>query len=132
MLSGKNWESFSEKKEYPIIPTKISKKTSEEITRMLVNVMDKYFKSGSMKLENHSIAVKTGTAQIAKENGGGYEEDKYTHVIVGYFPAYNPDFIILIYAVNPKDVSYSITTLSQPFLDTVKFLINYYEVKPDR
>ena len=123
---------IEEKKEYPIIPTKISKKTSEEITRMLVNVMDKYFKSGSMKLENHSIAVKTGTAQIAKENGGGYEEDKYTHAIVGYFPAYNPDFIILIYAVNPKDVSYSITTLSQPFLDTVKFLINYYEVKPDR
>jgi len=117
---------------YPTTPTKISKKTSEEITRMLVTVMDKSLKSGLAKMENYSIAVKTGTAQVAKENGGGYYEDRHTHSFFGYFPAYDPKFIVFLYAVNPKGVPYASQTWADPFLDLSKFLLNYYEVPPDR
>ena len=117
---------------YPTTPTKITKQTSEEITRMLVTVMDKSLKSGAAKMEHHSIAVKTGTAQVAKENGGGYYEDRHTHSFFGYFPAYNPKFIVFLYAVNPKGVPYASQTWADPFLDISKFLLNYYEVPPDR
>lgn len=117
---------------YPTTPTKISAKTSEEITRMLVTVMDKSLKNGAAKMEHYSIAVKTGTAQVANENGGGYYEDRHTHSFFGYFPAYNPSFIVFLYAVNPKGIAYAAQTWADPFLDITKFLLNYYEVPPDR
>ncbi|MFH1608773.1 MAG: penicillin-binding protein 2 [Patescibacteria group bacterium] len=118
--------------EYPTSRAKISEKTSEEITRMLVNVMDKSLKGGLAKIENHSIAVKTGTAQVANEIDGGYYKDRHTHSFFGYFPAYNPTFIVFLYAINPKGIQYAAQTWSDPFLDISKFLLNYYEVPPDR
>ncbi|OGI94859.1 hypothetical protein A3A03_00920 [Candidatus Nomurabacteria bacterium RIFCSPLOWO2_01_FULL_40_18] len=114
---------------YPTTRTKISKETSEKITSMLVTVMDKGLKAS---LEHFSIAVKTGTAQVADKTTGGYYKDRHTHSFVGYFPAYDPKFIIFLYAINPKGVEYSATTWTQPFLDITKFLLNYYEIPPDR
>ena len=116
---------------YDTIPTKISKATSEEITRMLVNVMDAD-KIGNGKLERYNVAIKTGTGKIANNETGGYYTDRHTHSFVGYFPAYDPRFIIFLYAINPKGVLYSIQTWSSPFADITNFLINYYEVPPDR
>ncbi len=118
--------------EYETKPTKISKATSEEITRMLVGVMDKSLKGGEAKFEHFSVAVKTGTAQVADLNGGGYYEDRHTHSFFGYFPAYDPQFLVFLYAVNPKGVPYAAQTWADPFLDITKFLLNYYEVPPDR
>jgi cell division protein FtsI/penicillin-binding protein 2 len=117
---------------YESIRAKISEKTSEEITRMLVTVMDKSLKGGRAKMEHYSVAVKTGTAQVAKENGQGYYEDRYLHSFFGYLPAYDPKFIIFLYAVNPKKVLYASQTWTDPFLDIAKFLLYYYEVPPDR
>ncbi|MBI3305969.1 penicillin-binding protein 2 [Candidatus Nomurabacteria bacterium] len=111
---------------------KITPETSEEITRMLVKVMDEAIAGGTAKLEHFSVAVKTGTAQVADSAAGGYYEDRHTHSFVGYFPAYDPEFIVLLYAVNPKGVQYAATTWSKPFLDITKFLLNYYEIPPDR
>lgn len=117
---------------YPTTPGKITLATSEEITGMLVTVMDKAIKGGEGKLEHFSVAVKTGTAQVADSAGGGYYEDRHTHSFFGYFPAYNPEFIVLLYAINPKGVEYAATTWSDPFLDITKFLLNYYNIPPDR
>lgn len=118
--------------EYPTQPTKISKETSQEITRMLVTVMDKSLKSGQAKMDNFSVAVKTGTAQVAREDGKGYYDDRNDHSFFGYFPAYEPKFIVFLYAINPKGVPYASVTWADPFLDITKFLLNYYEVAPDR
>lgn len=117
---------------YPKTPAKISKATAEEITRMLVYVMDKGVSGGKPKLEHYSVAVKTGTAQVANNESGGYYEDRHTHSFFGYFPAYDPKFIVFLYAVNPKGVPYAVETWREPFLSIAKFLISYYEVAPDR
>ena len=117
---------------YPTIPTKISKETSTEITRMLVMVMDKAIKGGLGKLDHFSVAVKTGTAQVADNVNGGYYTDRHNHSFFGYFPAYDPKFIVFLYAINPKGVPYAATTWTDPFLDITKFLLNYYNVPPDR
>ncbi len=115
---------------YPTTPTKITKATAEEITQMMVTVMDK--EGSNPGLEHYSIAAKTGTAQVADKVGGGYYADRHTHSFVGFFPAYNPEFIVFLYAVNPKGVQYSVQTWFDPFKNITKFLLNYYDVPPDR
>ena len=109
----------------------IKSETSEEISRMLVEVVDKALLNGTVKMTNFSIAAKTGTAQIPKVGGKGYYDDRSLHSFFGYFPAYNPRFIIFLYAVEPK-ARYASETLTKPFINLVKFLISYYEVAPDR
>ena len=113
-------------------PSVLKKETTEEVTRMLISSVDHVLLDGTLKLPNYNVAAKTGTAQIAKEGGGGYYEDKFLHSFVGYFPAYNPKFFIFLYTINPKGARFGSETLSIPFMNTVKFLINYYEVPPDR
>jgi cell division protein FtsI/penicillin-binding protein 2 len=109
----------------------IKKETSEEISRMLTVVVDKALANGQVSLPNYSVAAKTGTAQIAKP-GGGYYDDRWLHSFFGYFPSYNPRFLIFLYTVEPKGISFASQTLTTPFMDTVKFLINYYNILPDR
>lgn len=110
----------------------ISTQASEDVTRLMTYSVDHVLMNGTLRFPNYSVAAKTGTAQIAKDGGGGYIENQYLHSFVGYFPAYNPRFIILIYMIKPIGARYGSETLTMPFIDTVKFLINYYEVPPDR
>jgi len=106
-------------------------KTVEEVTKMLVQVLDKALWRGSERMPNYSIAVKTGTAQIASPNGG-YYKNRYLNSFFGYFPAYNARFIILLINVEPQGAKYASETLTVPFMDLTHFLINYYNIPPDR
>ncbi len=110
----------------------ISAEASNEVARMMTYSVDNVLSNGKLRLPNHSVAAKTGTAQIAKDGGGGYEEGELLHSFIGYFPSYDPKFIIFLYTVKPKGAIYGSETLTVPFMDTVKFLVNYYEVPPDR
>jgi len=121
-------------KKMSFVPGKqvIKKETSEEITRMLVNVVDKALRGGTAKIPGYSVAAKTGTAQMTDEGTAGYIEGKYLHSFFGYFPAYNPKFLVFLFHIYPKNVRYASETLTDPFLNITKFLINYYQIPPDR
>jgi cell division protein FtsI (penicillin-binding protein 3)/stage V sporulation protein D (sporulation-specific penicillin-binding protein) len=110
----------------------IKKETSDEITRMLVTVVDKALRNGTAKIPGYSVAAKTGTAQMTEEGRPGYVEGKYLHSFFGYFPAYNPRFLVFIFHTYPKNVQYASETLTDPFLEITRFLINYYQIPPDR
>ncbi|NDB61832.1 penicillin-binding protein 2, partial [bacterium] len=110
----------------------LEKETTDDVTDMLINVVDKALKKGQVKMERYSIAAKTGTAQIADPVNGGYYSDRYLHSFFGYFPAYNPKFIVFLYHVYPKGAEFASETLTDPFIQLTKLLINYYNIIPDR
>lgn len=110
----------------------IKPETAEAVTSMLIKVYDDALLEGALKQEHYSIAAKTGTAQIAIPGGGGYYKDRYLHSFFGYFPAHDPKYIVLLYALEPHGEMYASRTLAKPFDEIAKFLINYYDVPPDR
>jgi cell division protein FtsI/penicillin-binding protein 2 len=112
-------------------PQVITATTTQTVTNMLVTVFDKALLGGILKQEHYSIAAKTGTAQIAIP-GQGYYTDRYLHSFFGYFPAHDPKFIVFLFAVEPHGVEYASASLAHPFMDIAKFLINYYDIPPDR
>ncbi len=109
----------------------VSEATASTTTKMLVQVVDKSILGGRERLARYQIAAKTGTAQIRNPEGG-YYTDRYLHSFFGYFPAENPRFSIFLYAVAPQGAQYASETLAKPFFNLAKFLLNYYQIPPDR
>ncbi len=117
---------------YPEGRRVIKPETAKAVTDILVEGFDTYFQEGKAKNPRYRIAEKTGTAQIALPNGGGYYDDRNLHSFFGYLPASDPQFLIFLYTVHPQGARYSSESLGPTFVDLTKFLINYYEIVPDR
>ncbi len=104
--------------------------TSETVSQMLTEVVDDVLDGGKVRLEHHSLSAKTGTAQLATV--GGYREDAFLHTFFGYGPSYDAKFTILLLNLEPVGAKYASQTLTEPFINISKFLINHLEIAPDR
>ena len=105
----------------------ISTKTASQITSMLVSVVDNGLVRGA-KIPGYYIAGKTGTAQVAEK--GGYSSDKTIQSFVGFFPAFHPQFLILVKLDDPqtKTAGYSALPI---FRDLADYIIHLYQIPPD-
>lgn len=108
-----------------------SRDAARDTTTMMTELVDEVLSDGTAKIPTMSVAAKTGTAQLSAPDGG-YYDDRWFHSFVGFFPSYDPRFIILLYTEDPKGVKYASETLNGTFLGLVHFLIGYYDVPPDR
>ena len=110
----------------------ISSKTANLVTQMMVNVVEKGF-SKRAKIPGYYLAGKTGTAQVPwsalGQNRSGYS-DKTIQSFVGFAPAYDPKFLMLVKLDNPqaKTAEYSAMPL---FRELAKYIIDYLEIPPD-
>lgn len=107
----------------------VSRETAETISKMLVSVVRTGYDNRA-GVKGYFVAGKTGTANIAKKDGRGYSED-VIHTFVGYVPAFDPKFLILIQMNRPKGNRFAANTLSGPFHNLAEFILSYYEVPPD-
>ncbi len=123
----------ADKKIEPQITRQVLKKeTSEDMSRMLAKVFDEALMGGIYKMDHYTAAAKTGTAQFNQEGEKGYQEGRYIHTFFGYTPAFDARFLTFLFLVDPHGVLYASHSLSEPFVNITKFLLNYYEVPPDR
>jgi len=106
----------------------VSTKTVSEITAMLTSVVEKGYGGG--KVPGYYLAGKTGTAEVPYENKKGYYPDKTIQSFVGYGPALNPQFVILVKLDDPK-VSKSSLSAVPVFKKLAQYIINYWQIPPD-
>ena len=107
----------------------ITEKTAIKLQSMLVSVVDYGFDKA--RIEGYDIAGKTGTAQLP-DGQGGYSENDFIHNFVGFAPAYNAKFVILIKMDKPRGIQFAADSLSPVFKEVAAFLINYYNIPPTR
>lgn len=112
-----------------IVSIPISEKTAVKVQTMLVSVVDNGFDKA--RISGYDVAGKTGTAQIP-DGRGGYSDDEFIHNFVGFAPAYNARFVILLKLDRPKGIQFASDSLSPTFREIASFLINYYNIPPSR
>lgn len=112
-----------------VIREVISSQSAAKLSAMLVSTVDNGY--DQIKIKNYNIAGKTGTAQMADPQKGGYGDD-VSHTFVGYAPAFDPKFLILVKIEKPKGAQFASTTLSPVFGELAQYILNYYEIPPER
>jgi len=85
------------------------------------------------KVPGYYIAGKTGTAQIPWSSLGiekrGYSE-KTIQTFVGFAPAFDPKFLVLIKLDNPKTKTAEYSAVPM-FGELAKYIINLWQIPPD-
>lgn len=114
-----------------VIRQVINKGTASQLSAMLVNVVDGGHATKAA-VEGYYVAGKTGTAQVANPDTGKYFTDKTIHTFVGYAPNDNPKFTMLTKLDYPTATAFSADTCAPLFGEIAKFLLEYYQVPPNR
>ncbi|MCX6267819.1 MAG: penicillin-binding transpeptidase domain-containing protein [Bacteroidetes bacterium] len=86
----------------------------------------------SIKSPNYKIAGKTGTCQIAAGNKGyrqGTKQVQYKGSFVGYFPADNPKYSLIVVIVNPRKGKYYGGAVAAPVFRELSDKL--YAIRPD-
>ncbi len=106
-----------------IVNKPLSPKTTEKITNMLIAAVEK----GSAKwtkLENLVVAGKTGTAQIPIS--GHYDKEKTIASFIGYAPAKEPKFVMLVSLREPQSSPWGSETAAPVWFNIVEKLSYYW------
>jgi len=106
----------------------ISEDAARKTITMMISAVDKALVA---KIEGYNIAGKTGTAQVPDFVKGGYTKD-VINTYIGFAPAYDPKFIILIKLDKPAGAPLAGQTVVPAFRKLAEFIINYYNIPPDR
>lgn len=122
-----------EKKE-PIIVARdvVSRNTSDTVRDFMENVMranHRVYEMPNLR-PNYMIGGKTGTAQIAKPNGG-YYEDKYNGTFTGFVGGDKPQYVIVVRVNEPNVPGYAGSKAAGPIFSKIAMtLIDNFNVSP--
>lgn len=103
----------------------ISKDTAKKINNMLVAVTEKDGTAPKARIRGVKVAGKTGTAQKANLINGGYYKDKYITSFVGYFPADNPVYTILVAIDEPQKYRSGGLSAAPAFREIAEQILHY-------
>lgn len=115
------------KKNHPI-SSQAANSTINEMRRV---VTEKYGTGKVYAVDNVDMAVKTGTAEIAQDNGAGYQKGQYDYLysVMGIYPAGAPRYIFYISFKKPQNViKQPEQMLSEIFNPMVQYSMSYNKV----
>lgn len=121
----------SEKTKPLLVSQPISQRASRLASGMLVSVVE----NGHGKragVPGYWVAGKTGTAQVPKKDGLGYESDATIGSFAGYAPANDAKFVMLVKIDHPRDVEWAEASAAPVFGEMASFLLTYLQVQPER
>lgn len=105
----------------------IKSETARQVTEMMASAVKK---AQIAYIPSYKVAGKTGTAQVPDFKKGGYT-DQFIHTFVGFAPASEPKFIILIRIDKPEVGGLAGLTVVPAFRELAEFILNYYNIPPD-
>ena len=106
----------------------ISKKASEEMTFIMVEAA-KHGEAQWTNLKGFSVAGKTGTAQIPI--AGHYDDEKTIASFVGFAPADNPKFIMLVTLKEPQSSQWASETAAPLWYSIARDLFIFFGIQPE-
>ncbi len=123
-----------ETKTGPVIVAKnvVNQKTSKTIRQFMQEVVNTNYSVYGMKQlqPNYIVGGKTGTAQITRPEGG-YYEDRFNGMFMGFVGGDKPQYVIIIRVNEPQIAGYAGSRAAGPiFSDTLNMLINNFAVTP--
>lgn len=110
-----------------IVKNVIKESTAKTVTEMMVAAVEEG-EAKYLKLKGFKVAGKTGTAQIPV--AGHYDPNKTIATFVGFAPADNPKFVILVRYDQPSAAIYGAETAAPTFFEIAKDLFSYYKIAP--
>jgi len=105
----------------------LSPETARTLTDMLVSVVDTTVTQA--KVPGYRLAGKTGTASIP--TASGYEEKDVIASFVGYGPADDPQFLILIRIDRPQVHKTGAEAAAPAFRNMAQWLLTYDKIPPN-
>lgn len=102
--------------------------TARQMREMLASVVV-HGHSKRAAIPGYQIGGKTGTAQIARPEGG-YYGDRYRHSFALIAPADDSQFIIFMSLDYPKHAEFAESSVSEPSAAVAKYLLSYYQIPP--
>jgi cell division protein FtsI/penicillin-binding protein 2 len=113
-------------------PQEIGRSVSEETAKKLTDILVTAVDNGKLATVNgYTVAGKTGTAFIPDLVNGGYTDD-VINTYIGFAPASDPKFVILIRMDKAEGAPLAGQTIIPAFQELADFVLRYYEVPPDR
>lgn len=106
----------------------VSDTTARQTLEVLENVVTDYGYD-TFPIEGYRIAAKTGTAQMAYEDGSGYDPNRMMISVAGVFPVDDPQFVVLTMYDSPQTIRTSGGAIPA-FHDMVNLLIRHFDIPP--
>ncbi len=105
----------------------IAPHTAEMLTEMLIEATQRGAPLAT--LPGYKVAGKTGTSQIPVP--GGYDPNQTIASFVGYAPADDPRFVMLVKLDKPQTSPWGREVAAPVFASVARELINYLDIPPD-
>ena len=80
--------------------------------------------------KRYTVAAKTGTSQVADPEGG-YKSDETIASFIGFAPASNPQFTMLVKLENPQSSPWAAETAAPLWYKTADKLMLLFNIAPD-
>ena len=106
----------------------VKESTSDSMRTMMETARGSSF--GYLDRQGYKIGGKTGTSQVAREDGGGYKDDETIATYLGYGGTDMPEYVIMVSLSGDGTVLQGARDALPVFTDISNWMINYLKIQP--